>query len=94
MLEEDEARDVLWSPSAIWMARARMTDYMKWLARTRGLDISGYRELWQWSVTDLAGFWSSVCEYFDVLASVPPGTALAAAEIQGRQARSHGKGTN
>jgi acetoacetyl-CoA synthetase len=75
--EENKAEDLLWSPSASWIGRARITDYRKWLAQTRGLDFSGYRALWQWSVNDLAGSWSSVWDYFDVLASVLPETALA-----------------
>ena len=61
--------DVLWTPTAEWLRQTRLADYMAWLERERGLCLSGYRELWQWSVTDLSAFWASIWDYFDVLSS-------------------------
>ena len=50
--------EVLWTPSATVSERAVVTRYAKWLA-DRGVPASGsYHDLWQWSVTDLAGFWT------------------------------------
>jgi len=43
-----------------------MTDYMGWLERERGLRFAGYDELWRWSVDDLAAFWSSVVDYYEI----------------------------
>ena len=43
-----------------------MTDYMEWLERERGLRFADYAELWRWSVDDLAGFWSSVVDYYEI----------------------------
>src|SRR5215210_1564113 len=54
-----------------------MREYMAWLAAGRGLDFAGYAELQKWSVSDLAGFWSSIWEFFDVQADGTPGPALA-----------------
>ena len=34
--------------------------YQNWLRDQRGLSFASYRELWQWSVTDLAAFWQSI----------------------------------
>ena len=63
--------DVLWTPSAEWLKNTRLADYLAWLERERGLHFSSYRQLWQWSVTDLSGFWGSLWDYFDVVASSP-----------------------
>ena len=39
----------------------RFTEFVR---TTRGVDAADYPELWQWSVTDLDGFWSAVWEFF------------------------------
>ncbi|HEV2371834.1 MAG TPA: acetoacetate--CoA ligase [Streptosporangiaceae bacterium] len=59
---------VLWEPSGEVVQRARITQYQRWLS-DRGLypsGASGYRGLWEWSVTHTAPFWDSVWQYFDV----------------------------
>ena len=56
----------LWAPSEQRIKAARITAFTQWLARTRGLKFAGYEPLWQWSITDLEGFWSAVWEYFDI----------------------------
>jgi acetoacetyl-CoA synthetase len=38
--------------------------YTDWLAQRHGRRFDDYHALWQWSVTDLSGFWKSVEEYF------------------------------
>src|SRR6188472_294521 len=62
---------ILWSPSEEQIERATITDYARWLERTRELDLPDYERLWEWSVADLEGFWGSVWERFGVMASVP-----------------------
>jgi acetoacetyl-CoA synthetase len=39
-------------------------DYCRWLKTHKGLVFNNYRDLWRWSVTDLAGFWQSIAEFF------------------------------
>ncbi|SHN47960.1 acetoacetate--CoA ligase [Cryptosporangium aurantiacum] len=53
---------LLWSPSDQVQARAHITAYQSRI----GLD-GDYDTLWQWSVTDLEGFWNSIWTHFDVL---------------------------
>jgi acetoacetyl-CoA synthetase len=60
------APEKLWEPPAELVERARMTEYMRWLATERGLDFGGYDELWRWSVDDVEGFWSSIWDFFAV----------------------------
>ncbi len=62
---------MLWSPGPERIERATITGYTRWLEETRGLDLPDYEHLWEWSTTDLEGFWASIWERFDVRASVP-----------------------
>jgi len=43
---------------------------MSWLA-ARGHRFGSYEDLWEWSVTDLTGFWSSLWDYFAIEAETP-----------------------
>jgi acetoacetyl-CoA synthetase len=61
-----EEPQLLWEPSDERVARTTLTRYSEWLESKRGLSFGSYEELWQWSVDDLEGFWSSVVEFFDV----------------------------
>ncbi len=54
--------------------------YQDWLAQHHGLRFASYRELWQWSVTDLDAFWQSIWDYFD-LQSPTPHTAVLAKNV-------------
>jgi acetoacetyl-CoA synthetase len=38
--------------------------YQNWLRQHRGLSFETYREIWQWSITDLDAYWQSVWDYF------------------------------
>ncbi|MEU3493731.1 acetoacetate--CoA ligase [Kitasatospora cineracea] len=50
--------------------------YLRWLESRRQLSFPDYDSLWQWSVADLDGFWSSIWEFFDVRPHTPPTAAL------------------
>jgi acetoacetyl-CoA synthetase len=73
----------LWEPPAALVERARMTEYIRWLAAERGLDLAGYDDLWRWSVSDLEGFWSSIWEFFDVQADGDYDSVLSSHEMPG-----------
>ncbi|MFI7212150.1 acetoacetate--CoA ligase [Micromonospora maritima] len=75
--------DVLWTPPADVRERSRIGDYLRWLAEHRGLEFADYDALWQWSVTDLDGFWGSVWDYFQVVAHTPPTATLAERAMPG-----------
>ncbi|MBX5466815.1 MAG: acetoacetate--CoA ligase [Firmicutes bacterium] len=67
---------LLWTPSPERAAASRLWAYAKWLGRTgTGPDPDTYASLWQWSVSDLEGFWRSVWRYFRV-GPEPPGPAI------------------
>jgi acetoacetyl-CoA synthetase len=61
--------ELLWTPSAAQVEDANLTRFAKWLLRERGLQFDSYDALWQWSVTDLEGFWQAVWDYFGIQSS-------------------------
>ena len=72
-----ETPPILWEPSAELVENARLTEYRRWLAAERGVELDGYEALWRWSVDDLEAFWRSIWDYFGVRSSQPPGDVLA-----------------
>jgi acetoacetyl-CoA synthetase len=75
--------EVLWTPTAEGIERAPITGYLQWLSRERGLRFDDYQQLWQWSVDDLEGFWSSIVKFFDVRFEVPGSAVLDDASMPG-----------
>ena len=57
---------LLWTPTPEFAAASNIVAYERWLERERGLRFDDYRALWTWSVDDLAGFWSSIVEFYDL----------------------------
>ena len=76
---------VLWEPSPERVSRARITDYLRWLADERGVSLSDHDALWTWSVEHLEEFWASIWDYFEVSASAPYSTVLTERRMPGAQ---------
>lgn len=74
--------DLLFTPGEEQLRTSRLAQYLDWLARERGLRVDR-RQLQEWSVTDLEGFWGSIWDYFDVRASAPAERVLASAAMPG-----------
>ncbi len=64
-------------------ATPRMTLYQAWLREHRSLSFDTYEALWNWSTTDLHGFWSSIWDYFDVQSPTLYRTVLESAVMPG-----------
>jgi acetoacetyl-CoA synthetase len=75
----------LWKPSEAFKENAGISEYMKWLKTEQDLAFEDYNGLWEWSVTDLEGFWASVWEYCGVTASKPYETVLGRREMPGAE---------
>lgn len=43
-----------------------MAQFSRWLADNRGLEFADYPALWEWSISDLEGFWSAIWEFFSI----------------------------
>ena len=65
------------------MKPPRIDEYRQWLADTQGLHFDSYDALWQWSVTDLRGFWGSIWRYFEIESPTPYETELVAPVMPG-----------
>ena len=63
-----ETAKPIWTPTPERIAAAGITRYLRWLADTHGRRFENYEDLWQWSVTDLEGFWSSQWDFLGVRA--------------------------
>jgi acetoacetyl-CoA synthetase len=68
--------ELLWTPGPRRVAEANVTRFADWLSRERGLRFDGYDELWDWSVTDLEGFWGALWDYFGIRSTAPYSSVL------------------
>jgi acetoacetyl-CoA synthetase len=75
----------LWEPPDDVLGATTVGRYLSWLERERGLTFGSYSDLWQWSVDDLAGFWSSVWSFFDIRAARPYAAVLTHPEMPGTE---------
>src|SRR5437868_11644908 len=61
----------LWTPTPQSIAESNIGRFNTWLDQRGTGTFSSYNELWRWSVTDIADFWSAIAEYFEISTSVP-----------------------
>ncbi|HLQ71698.1 MAG TPA: acetyl-coenzyme A synthetase N-terminal domain-containing protein, partial [Bacillota bacterium] len=78
-----EEGTLLWEPSESWKRQANIHQYMNWLKAHKDKHVETYQSLWEWSVTDLEGFWESLWDYFDIQADEPYQTVLTSHEMPG-----------
>jgi acetoacetyl-CoA synthetase len=64
-----EEGTILWTPSEQQRKDANLTAFMTWLERSCGRAFNDYQSLWEWSVSDLEGFWGAIWEYFGIESS-------------------------
>jgi acetoacetyl-CoA synthetase len=84
-MTETSEGTLLWEPPAELKENAVITRYMGWLEEKKDLSFDGYNELWEWSVSDVEGFWSSLWEFLEVKASKPYERVLAKREMPGAE---------
>src|SRR5215213_1668603 len=77
---------VLWTPTEERIERATITRFARWVAASRGVDVTGsYDALWRWSVDELDGFWAAIWEFFEVRASAPYESVLGSRAMPGAE---------
>jgi len=54
-----------------------MAAFRAWLRENRGVDAADYAALWEWSTTDLEGFWGALAEFLEVRFHGRPTRVLA-----------------
>jgi len=81
----DAIGEVLWSPPPDVRETSQLGRFLDFVRDTRGRELSGYDELFDWSVSDLEGFWGSVWDYFEVKAHTPYERVLGATAMPGAE---------
>src|SRR5690625_3606080 len=66
---QDVRGPILWEPTKERQEKSMINLYMKWLNENQDQKFSSYNDLWKWSTRDIEGFWQSIWNYFDVIAS-------------------------
>ncbi|MCC5999554.1 MAG: acetoacetate--CoA ligase [Pararhodobacter sp.] len=61
-----DAAPILWAPTLERAEATAMAQFIRWLQAERGLSFADYQALWEWSVTDLEGFWTAIIAFFDL----------------------------
>ncbi|MEZ4992758.1 MAG: acetoacetate--CoA ligase [Saprospiraceae bacterium] len=56
----------LWQPDPKFQEQSHLYHYVQWLKENRALHFENYNNLWEWSVTEIAAFWESLWEYFQI----------------------------
>ncbi|SAL81896.1 acetoacetyl-CoA synthetase [Caballeronia arvi] len=72
-----------WSPSSDIIDHARVTQFMQWLEKERGLSFANYDALWQWSVNEIDAFWLALWQWAGIPSVQKPQVALAEASMPG-----------
>lgn len=62
-----------------------MAVFERFVRETRGLEFHDYNEMWEWSVSDLEGFWAAIWAFFEIEANAPPKTILANSSMPGAE---------
>lgn len=78
-----EPGQLLWTPSPERIARARITEFTRWLAEKRGLVFDDYEALWRWSTTDIDAFWQACWDFFGIEATKPATATLGQRTMPG-----------
>lgn len=58
-------------PTNYDLERSNLARFTRWVEDRLERKFSSYEELWQWSTTDIEGFWAAVWEYFEIIAATP-----------------------
>jgi acetoacetyl-CoA synthetase len=66
----------LWTPSDERISRSQLRRFIKFVRSTTGLSFQDYHQLYDWSVTDLRGFWKAIWEFADIVHSRPYDSVL------------------
>jgi acetoacetyl-CoA synthetase len=72
---------ILWQPTQKDISESNLTDFYFWLKKNKGLSFSNYQECYDWSVENIADFWESIWQYFDIKTYSPYQNVLNDAQM-------------
>lgn len=75
--------NILWKPTDRFISESNLKKYELWLKEHQGLTFGSYREIWEWSVKDVEGFWLSLWDYFEIIHHSPYKRVLSSHEMPG-----------
>lgn len=64
-------RRIIWTPSTERANATTMAQFSRWLMENRNLEFPDYHAMWDWSVSDLDGFWSAIWQFFNIRSTTP-----------------------
>jgi len=78
------------APAPVWapgpdVADTQIVEFARLAGQIAGRDLSSYDELWRWSITELAQFWTLVWSYFGVRSATLHTEVLSSHELPGAQ---------
>jgi len=78
------------APAPVWtpgpdVADTQIVEFARLAGQVAGRDLSSYDELWRWSITELAQFWTLVWSYFGVRSATLHTEVLSSHELPGAQ---------
>jgi acetoacetyl-CoA synthetase len=76
-------RRIVWEPPDDAWTASRMGRFLARVGDERGLDLATYERAWEWSTTDLEGFWSEIVREFDIELTDPPTSVLSSRAMPG-----------
>jgi len=60
---------LLWSPTEEDVENVNVTRFIDFVSEKRGIELAGYFDLYDWSISNIPAFWSDVWEFTKVIAS-------------------------
>jgi len=74
--------DLLWTPSAEFVAASNMQKLMTWLDSNNIVSVGSYQQLWQWSVQEPKAFWAAMWQHFKVISDCPYTEVMSQTDMQ------------
>lgn len=81
IMSDPTAPKLLWQPTPELLRNCHLARYTHWLAQTKNLHFADYHALWQWSSEQVADFWESIWEYFQIIAHTPYREVLSGTQM-------------
>ena len=75
--------EVLWTPSSDARQTSEIGRFMDFVRDRSGRDFADYQSLWEWSISDLEGFWAAIWDFYGIRAHTPYERVMSSPEMPG-----------
>lgn len=59
-------KEPIWTPTTLYKEESTLFSYMLYVRRTYSVGLSHYDDLYHWSISDIAQFWKSIFDFFQI----------------------------